>query len=145
MTLGAGLFLTQGYDLNNFGRGLQDKATYQISKAWAVYFQTIRFLKCSYRSLCRTFDLSLKKVKVNLRSPVFQTLLGLCPQCCIPSPRAFGPWFRRRRLLKGFYHILAWWPPWSSDPDEVNILSFPLPTEAPHEIWLWLAQWFLRR
>ena len=24
-------------------------------------------------------------------------------------------------------------------------LSFPHPVEAPYEIWLWLAQWFLRR
>ena len=23
--------------------------------------------------------------------------------------------------------------------------SFPLPKEAPHEIWLWLAKWFQRR
>ena len=30
-------------------------------------------------------------------------------------------------------------------PDPVNKLSFPHPTEAPYEIWLWLAQPFWRR
>ena len=30
------------------------------------------------------------------------------------------------------------------DPNVANKLSFPLPTEAPHEIWLKLAQVFLR-
>ena len=39
----------------------------------------------------------------------------------------------RRIFLKGFYHIWAWWPSWSCDPDAVNKLSFPLPKEAPHK------------
>ena len=39
-------------------------------------------------------------------------------------------------LLKGFYHIWAWRPSWSCDPDAANKLSFPLPKEAPHKIWL---------
>ena len=29
--------------------------------------------------------------------------------------------------------------------DAANKLSFPRPMEAPYKIWLWLAQWFLRR
>ena len=37
--------LPQGYNLNNLGRGSLDDATYQISKAWAFYLQTIRFFK----------------------------------------------------------------------------------------------------
>ena len=53
--------------------------------------------------------------------------------------------FWRRRFLKGFYHIWAWRPSWSCDPDAANKLSFPLPKEAPHKIWLWLAKWFQRR
>ena len=53
-------------------------------------------------------------------------------------------WFRRRRFLKGFYHIWAWRPSWSCDPDAPNKLSFPQHMEAPHEIWLWLAQGFWR-
>ena len=39
-------------------------------------------------------------------------------------------------FLKGFYHIWAWRPSWSHDPDAANNHSFPLPKEAPHKIWL---------
>ena len=39
-------------------------------------------------------------------------------------------------FLKGFYHIWAWRPPWSRDPDPANKLSFPHPVVAPYEIWL---------
>ena len=38
--------------------------------------------------------------------------------------------------MKGFYHIWAWRPSWSCDPDAANKISFPLPKEAPHKIWL---------
>ena len=37
---------------------------------------------------------------------------------------------------EGFYHIWAWRPSWSCDPDATNKLSFPLPKEARHKIWL---------
>ena len=52
--------------------------------------------------------------------------------------------FREEDFLR-FYHIWAWRPSWSCDQVHFNILSFPHPTEAPYEIWLWLAEWFLRR
>ena len=58
--------------------------------------------------------------------------------------RSLACWFQRR-FLKGFCHIWAWWTSWSYDQDQLNKLSFPHPTEAPYEIWLWLAQGFLRR
>ena len=35
-----------------------------------------------------------------------------------------------------FYHIWAWQPSWSCDLDHLYKLSFPLPQEAPYEIWL---------
>ena len=38
--------------------------------------------------------------------------------------------------FKSFYHIWAWRPSWSCDLDHLNKLSFPLPKEAPHKIWL---------
>ena len=38
--------------------------------------------------------------------------------------------------FKGFYHIRAWRPSWSCDPDATNKFSLPLPKEAPHKIWL---------
>ena len=53
--------------------------------------------------------------------------------------------FWRRRSLKGFYHIWAWGPSWSCDPDAANKLWFPLPKEAPHKIWLWSGKRFWRR
>ena len=43
--LGRGQFWPQGYNLNNFGNVPLGKATYQISKTWAFWFQTRRFLK----------------------------------------------------------------------------------------------------
>ena len=41
-----------------------------------------------------------------------------------------------KKIFEGFYHIWAWRPSWSCDPDAENKLSFPLPKEAPHKIWL---------
>ena len=48
-------------------------------------------------------------------------------------------------FLKGFYLIWAWRPSWSCDPDAANKISFPLPKEVPHKIWLRLAKRFRRR
>ena len=36
-------------------------------------------------------------------------------------PNRFG----RRRFLKGFYHIWAWQPSWSYEPDDANKLFPP--------------------
>ena len=56
-TCGA-IFDPQGYNLNNFGRGSLDEATYQISKTWAFWFQTRRFFKFSVKkSIFRSCDL----------------------------------------------------------------------------------------
>ena len=48
--------------------------------------------------------------------------------------------FWRRRFLKGFYHIWAWRPSWSCDPDAANKLSFPLPKEPPHKNLVLIGQ-----
>ena len=45
----------------------------------------------------------------------------------------------------GFYHIRALRPSWSCDLDHLYKLSFPLPKEAPHTIWLGFAERFKRR
>ena len=42
--------------------------------------------------------------------------------------------------FKGFYHKWAWRPSWSCDLDHLYKLSFPLPKEAPHKIWLLIGQ-----
>ena len=39
-------------------------------------------------------------------------------------------------VLKFFFHILALQPSWSCDLDHLYKMSFPLPKEAPREIWL---------
>ena len=44
-TLGRGHFGPQGNHFQNFGRGPLDDAIYQISKTWAFWFRTRRFLK----------------------------------------------------------------------------------------------------
>ena len=38
-------------------------------------------------------------------------------------------------FFKDFYHIWAWRPSWSGDLYHLYKLFFPLPKEAPHEIW----------
>ena len=34
--------------------------------------------------------------------------------------------FQRRNFFKGFYHIWAWWPSWSCDPDATISSSMPM-------------------
>ena len=47
----------------------------------------------------------------------------------------FGP-LVPEKIFKGLCHIWAWWPSWSCGPDAANKLSFAIPKEAPHKIWL---------
>ena len=62
------------------------------------------------------------------------------------SPRATGSFVPGKKIfLKGFYHIWSGQSSWSCDPDAANKLSFPQHIEDLYEIWLWLAQQFLRR
>ena len=72
---------------------------------------------------------------VNQGSLFKQTMMSWSPQCYIPS-LLLVQWFRKRRFLKGFYHIRAWRPSWSCDQDVANKLSFPLPKEAPQNLAL---------
>ena len=63
----------------------------------------------------------------------------------MPSFKIIGLLVLEKNIFKGFYHIWAWRPSWSYDQDHLYKLSFPLPKEAPHKIWLWLAKRFQRR
>ena len=47
-----------------------------------------------------------------------------------------GHQFWKRRFLKGFYHIWAWLPYWSCDPDSANKFWFPLSIEASQNLAL---------
>ena len=40
----------------------------------------------------------------------------------------------QRRVLKGFYHIWAWWPSWSCDLDYLYTHWFPLSIDASHKL-----------
>ena len=71
--------------------------------------------------------------------------MGWSPRCYIPCFVEIGPQVPEKKIFEGFYHIWAWRPSWSCDPDAANKLSFPLPKEALHKIWLWLAKRFQRR
>ena len=46
----------------------------------------------------------------------------------------------REEDFKGFYHIWAWRPSWSTNGDHFSNLLFLLPKEAPYAIWAKLAQ-----
>ena len=64
--------------------------------------------------------------------------------CYIPSPRAIGPLVPEKKTFKVFflpYMCVAaiLWPRCGEQT------LFPLTIEAPYEIWLWFALWFLRR
>ena len=48
-------------------------------------------------------------------------------------------------LAKTILKVNPWRPSWSCDLDHLYKLSFPLPKDAPHEVWLSLAKLFQRR
>ena len=43
------------------------------------------------------------------------------------------------KIFKSFYHIWAWWPPWSMNCHHFSNLLFPKPKGAPYLIWAKLA------
>ena len=57
--------------------------------------------------------------------------MGRSPRCYMPSFLEIGLPVLEKKILKGFYHIWAWRPSWSCDPDAANKLLFPLSKEAP--------------
>ena len=38
-----------------------------------------------------------------------------------------------KKIFKGFYHIWAWWPSWSTDRGHFSNLSFRQPKEVPYD------------
>ena len=54
----------------------------------------------------------------------------------VPSFVEIGPPVPEKNIFYGFYHIWAWRPSLSCDLDHLYKLSFPLPKDAPHEVWL---------
>ena len=75
----------------------------------------------------------------HLRFPI-RTIFGQM-SIHLPSPMAFMQRFSpkassvlEKKIFKGFYHIWAWRPSWSTSHDHFSNLSFPQPKEAPYEI-----------
>ena len=87
----------------------------------------------------------IKSVKVTPGSSFVQTMMGWSPWCHMPSLVKIGLPVLEKKIFEGVYHLWAWWPSWSCDPDAANKISLPLPKEAPHKIWLWLVKQFRRR
>ena len=57
MTPGARPLFAQGHNLNKVVRGPLGDATYQISRPYALWFQTRNFFHvCPYINLCKTCD-----------------------------------------------------------------------------------------
>ena len=54
-------------------------------------------------------------------------------------------WFWRRRFFLGFYHIWAWLPCWSCDPNHLYKFSFPFSHKLSNELWFQITQRFLRK
>ena len=73
-------------------------------------------------------DIAVKYVKVNPRSCFIHTMMSQSP-----SFIDIGPPVPENLYL---YHIWAWWPSWSCNLDHYNKLWFPLPNDAPYEVWL---------
>ena len=62
-----------------------------------------------------------------------QIIMDWSPRCYITSFLEISP--PEKKNFEGFYHITAWRPSWSCDPDAANKLLFPLPKDTPHTIF----------
>ena len=62
------------------------------------------------------------------------TVLGSSPKSYTLSFVKIGPLLLEKKILKDFYHILAWLPYLSFEPDAAKKLSFPLSMEAQRKI-----------
>ena len=58
-------------------------------------------------------------------------------------PRSSAFWFWR--FLKGFYHIWACRPSWSSDQNNLYKSWLTYCKESSYEIWVQLGKWFVRK
>ena len=67
-----------------------------------------------------------------------QIIMDWSPRSYITSFLEISP--PEKKNFGGFYHITAWGPSWSCDPDAANKLSFPLPKETPHTIFGLISQ-----
>ena len=67
------------------------------------------------------------------------------PNATYQVSRSLAFWFWRKRFLKGFYHIWAWWPSLSCDQNILYKFWLTYHKESSHEIWVQLGQLFVRK
>ena len=131
---------------SNFGRlpvpdGICKDSATSHPQFWRLRFLNVFFpYKCIRKQTwpCR------KKVKCQCMTIILATLVDR-PRWLMQrfSPKASS--VLEKKIFKGFYHIWAWRPSWSTNRDRFSNLLFPLSKEAPYEIWAKLAQRLQRR
>ena len=109
-----GAMLSQGYNLNNLGRDL-DEATYQMSNVWCLLVLAKKILKNANRSLLKIPF--AKWSKSAERYKFYKLHWTHVPNAAHQAQWPFALWFRRRRILKDFYYMLVWQQFWSCIQD----------------------------
>ena len=72
-----------------------------------IVFEKSTVFTCSYtKAYVTKFDLVVKQVKVNPRSPFDQTLIGWSPLCYVPSFVEIGLLVPGKKIFKGVYHVI---------------------------------------
>ena len=123
-----GMVLTHYDGLNNLGRGSPKEHFCQVISQLAFYVNLHRAVIGPSATLTGRWrpDIDLRRMLTGILKSVewstqgyhfFQTLLGSCPQCYIPSPITIGP-LVPEKIFKGFLPymgmvaILVIWPRW---------------------------------
>ena len=131
---------------SNFGR---PPVSDDICKGSAIrhpQFWRTRFLKVfPYKCIGKQTWPCRKKVKCQYTTFILAILVDLPSLMTHVKIQPQGILRSGEEDFKSFYHIWAWRPSWSMDHDHFSNFSFPLPEEAPYEIWAKLAQGLQRR
>ena len=96
-----------------------------------------------YSSLCNKIWPFRKKGQSQSKVIIF-FILYYAPNVAYQAPRSLALWFRRRRILKGFYYVWMWRPYWTCARYGKQTFLRPTHWGTICEIWLWLALWFMR-
>ena len=126
---------------------LSKEAPYEI---WAKLAQRLQRRSClkfwtffPYKCIRKQNWPYYKKVKCQCTTIILAILVALPFQMIYATIQPCS--VLEKKIFKGFYHIWAWQPSWSTNRDHFSNFSFPHPKEAPYEIWAKLAQRLQRR
>ena len=99
-----GPFWPQRYNLNKLGKSSPGDATYQISRLYALWFQTRRFFNGSpYISLCKTCDPPGGGYFWPLGHNLSKLDRGPLGDATYQISRLYALWFQTRR----FFHVFT--------------------------------------